>query len=68
LHLTNLGAIETLAPLRALKGLETVMFVESTNVEDGHVAFLREIGVRKVWFQDRKHYDATRRSSLDLNL
>jgi Leucine-rich repeat (LRR) protein len=59
LHLDNMGTIETLAPLAKLQSLRVVDFVESTNVEDGHVAFLREMGV-KVWFQNRRHYDASR--------
>lgn len=60
LRLDNLGPIEGLRPLRALKRLERVQFVESTNVQDGEIAFFRSMGLRRVWFANRKHYDVTR--------
>jgi hypothetical protein len=60
LRLANVGPIESLRPLQSLRHLETVLFAESTDVQDGEIAFLREMGVRKVWYQNRKHYDIKR--------
>jgi Leucine-rich repeat (LRR) protein len=58
LYLDSVGDVESLLPLRRLERLEVVGLIESTTVEDGRIAFLREMGVRKVTFAPRKHYDA----------
>jgi hypothetical protein len=60
LELSNIGPIPSLSPLRALKHLEEVNFAESTSVEDGQIAFLREMGISPVRFQNRRHYDMKR--------
>lgn len=60
LYLDNDGPIASLEPLRSLSRLEALTFVESTNVRDGHIRFLKSMNLKRIAFQDRKHYDARR--------
>ncbi|PWR25710.1 hypothetical protein DKG74_01750 [Zavarzinia aquatilis] len=60
-NLNNLGAIDTLKPLRALPEVEMLNFVESTNITDGDIAVLAEFPMLKICgFMNRRHYNMTR--------
>ena len=61
LHFGNCGEIESLAPLDRLQNLEWVTFPESTNILDGDlVPLLRQKHLRRVAFQNRRHYSHRR--------
>jgi len=61
LNLNNDGNIESLKPLDNLKGLELVVFYESTNILDGDLTPLwRQKNLSRVSFQNRKHYSHKR--------
>ena len=63
LQLNDDGAIASLAPLRTATGLEELLFYESTNVRDGDLAVLTQLPrLKRVWFQNRRHYTHTRES------
>ena len=53
--------IDTIKSLRNLKNLETFLFYESTNIEDGDLSPLEELpNLKTVAFQERSHYTHTR--------
>lgn len=60
LHLCDDGDVESLQPLRGLVGLRELLFYGTTSVRDGRTEFLLSLGLEKVVFQDRRHYDAKR--------
>jgi Leucine-rich repeat (LRR) protein len=61
LSLDNMSEIETLQPVLALRELESLYFVESSNILDGDIALLNRLPhLRRVSFQNRRHYDCTR--------
>lgn len=59
LHLCDDGNVSSFRPLQELTKLRELLFYGTTLVEDGGVGFLRSLGLEKVVFRDRKHYDAT---------
>jgi Leucine-rich repeat (LRR) protein len=60
LELSNDGDIETLKPLDKLDCLEVVGFVESTNILDGDLSPLCRKNLKRVSFQNRRHYSHRR--------
>ncbi len=60
LHLCNCGELLSLRPLQELRGLRELLFYGTTSIRDGQVEFLLSLGLEKVVFQDRRHYDAKR--------
>jgi hypothetical protein len=61
LDVSNCGVIESLHPVMKLPYLERLSFIESTDIEDGNIAQLKDHpSLQWVLFQDRKHYDAKR--------
>ena len=61
LNLNNDGDIESLKPLENLKGLEMVVFYESTNIVDGDLSpLLHQRNLARVSFQNRRHYSHRR--------
>jgi Leucine-rich repeat (LRR) protein len=61
LFLSNCGRIQSLKPLKNLDGLETVGFVESTNIVDGDLSpLMHQKSLSKVSFQNRRHYSHRR--------
>lgn len=66
LVLNNCGDIESFHPLQACIQLREVYFTESTRVMDGDLSvFLNLPKLKKVWFQNRKHYSHTREALSD---
>ena len=60
-YLDNCGKIQTLQPLKNCKELKKVFFIDSTNVEDGDLAFLFSLpNLGKVAFANRRHYSHKR--------
>lgn len=57
LYLDNLGDIASLTPLTANKKLKVLQFIESTNILDGNTEIVRQIGLERYAFQNRKHYN-----------
>jgi hypothetical protein len=58
--LQNLGPLPSIRPFEDAK-LEFFWFPESTDVQDGRVAWLGDVPtLRNTGFQNRRHYDATR--------
>jgi hypothetical protein len=61
LTLGNNGKVESLKPLRGLRNLHWLTFPESTNIVDGDLTPLLELpSLRKVAFQNRRHYSHRR--------
>lgn len=60
LHLCDDGDVASLHPLRGVPGLRELLFYGSTAIRDGGIEFLLSLGLEKVVFQDRRHYDAKR--------
>jgi hypothetical protein len=61
LLLNNCGGIKSLLPLRTCKKLERVLFIESTNIEDGNLAPLLDLPLlRDVSCANRRHYSPSR--------
>lgn len=60
LHLCDDGELESLQPVRALGDLRELLFYGTTSIQDGRVDFLLSLGLEKVVFQDRRHYDVKR--------
>jgi hypothetical protein len=61
LHLNNDGNIESLKPLTKLRGLESILFYESTNIVDGDLSpLLIQKNLSRVSFQNRGHYSHSR--------
>jgi hypothetical protein len=57
LQLNNDGDIASLSPLDSIDGLQTIIFYESTNIQDGDLSPLeRQKNLIEVAFQDRRHY------------
>jgi hypothetical protein len=66
LHLNNDGNIESLKPLCSLRGLESVLFYESTNILDGDLSpLLCQNKLTQVSFQNRRHYSRRREEFSD---
>lgn len=60
LQLNICGKIETLKPIRNLTGLKTFNFIETTNIVDGDISFLKEFReLKTLKFMNRKHYNMT---------
>lgn len=59
-HLCDDGDIESLEPLAEHGRLKELLFFGSTSVRDGRISVLRPLLLRKVVFQDRRHYDMKR--------
>lgn len=61
LSLANDGDIESLKPLDKLRGLESVVFYESTNIVDGDLSpLVRQKSLTRVAFMNRRHYSHRR--------
>lgn len=60
LQFMNCDHIRSLSPLRHLQRLVSVLFYESTNIEDGDLTPLLELPLlREVAFKNRRHYSHT---------
>jgi Leucine-rich repeat (LRR) protein len=58
LSVSNCKRIISLKPVEKLKRLTELRFIESTNIVDGEIAFVKKLPkIKKVIFQNRKHYD-----------
>ncbi len=61
LSVSNAGKIKTLSHLTGLKKLAMFNFVESTNVADGNLEFLKALPkLREISYQNRAHYNLKR--------
>lgn len=61
LILGNDGSLKSLKPLRGHKYMQWLTFPESTNIVDGDLSVLLELpSLRKVAFQNRRHYSHSR--------
>jgi len=60
LHLCDDGHLASLQPLRGQPGIRELLFYGTTAIQDGGIEFLLSLGLEKVVFQDRRHYDAKR--------
>ena len=61
LAIDNVGRIESLLPIQKCLKLKVISFVESTNIIDGKLRFLKQFPqLETVAFQERRHYDAKR--------
>ncbi|MDD5135652.1 MAG: hypothetical protein PHP01_09635 [Phycisphaerae bacterium] len=61
LSVSNCKRIESLRPVEKLENLSELRFIESTNVIDGKVAFIKNLPrLKNVIFQNRRHYDFKR--------
>lgn len=60
LLLIDCGRVASLKPLQNCPELQVVLFYGSTNVEDGDLSVLDDVRVRKVSFQNRRHYNRRR--------
>ena len=57
LEINNCGDIKSLLPIKGLKKLNELKFLESTNIVDGNLSPC--IGMKDIFFQNRKHYNYT---------
>lgn len=61
LNLSDNGKLESLKPIKGLESLTSLFFSGATCIEDGRVGFINELqSVRRVTFQNRRHYDVKR--------
>jgi hypothetical protein len=61
LSVSNCKRIESLRPLEKLENLSELRFIESTNITDGGIAFIKKLpSLKNVIFQNRRHYDLKR--------
>ncbi len=57
LHLCDDSEIESLLPVSNLMHLRELLFYGDTNITDGKISFLRELTLKKLVYQKRRHYD-----------
>lgn len=60
IHLCDDGEIESLDPLGEHTELRELLFYGDTCIRDGRISVVRPLSLRKVVFQDRRHYDLRR--------
>jgi Leucine-rich repeat (LRR) protein len=57
LDLDNVGDVDSLAPVRNLRRLRSLLFREDTNVLDGDTNIVNEMRIDKYGFKNRRHYN-----------
>jgi hypothetical protein len=57
LDLDNVGEVDSLAPVRHLHRLRSLLFREDTNILDGDTNIVNEMRIDKYGFKNRRHYN-----------